>query len=512
MHKYVFSGLILALFALNIIAQPASKSANEGKKSSETPSKNASDLVFNPDNVITTNHTVTINGKQIPYRAVTGTMPVWDADGKTMAGVFFVYYERTDIKDKSTRPFMISFNGGPGTASVWMHLGYTGPALLNIDDEGYPVQPYGYKANPYSVLDATDILYVDPVNTGYSRIVGDTPKDKFFGVNADIKYLADWITGFVGRYDRWSSPKFLIGESYGTTRVSGLVLELQQAHWMYINGVILVSPTNLGIERGPATGAALLLPYYAASAWYHKKLAPDLMNRDLNEILPEVEQFTMNEFIPAMNKGNSLSEADRQSIAQTVARYSGLSKEVVLQNNLAVPTHLFWKELLRKEGFTIGRLDSRYRGIDKKDAGMSPDFNAELTTWLHAFTPPINMYLKNELGYKTDYQYNMFGPVYPWDQKNNQTGENLNTAMAINPYLHVLVQSGYYDGACDYFNAKYNLWQMDPAGKFKDRMRWEGYRSGHMMYLRKDDLKESTEHIRQFIKKAMPELGKPAKY
>lgn len=512
MHKYIFSGMLLALFAFNIIAQPASKSMHKADKSSDSTSKNKSDLEFDPDYVITTNHTMTINGKQIPYRAVTGTMPVWDADGKTIAGVFFVYYERTDIKDKRTRPLMISFNGGPGTASVWMHIGYTGPVLLNIDDEGFPVQPYGYKSNPYSVLDVTDILYVDPVNTGFSRIVGDTPKDRFFGVQADIKYLADWVTGFVGRYDRWASPKFLIGESYGTTRVSGLVLELQQAHWMYINGVILVSPTSLGIERGTATGAALLLPYYTATAWYHQKLVPDLMKKDLKDILPEVEAFTMNELIPALNKGHSLDEAERQNIADKVTRFSGLSKEVVLQNNLAVPTNYFWKELLREDGFTIGRLDSRYRGIDKKDAGISPDFNAELTTWLHAFTPPINMYLRNELGYKTDFQYNMFGPVYPWDHKNNQTGENLRTAIATNPFLHVFVQSGYYDGACDYYNAKYNLWQMDPAGKFKDRMSWAGYRSGHMMYLRKDDLIESTEHIRQFIQKATPEPGKPAKY
>ncbi len=515
MYRHIIYTLIITIWTACLLAQAPSKAGSDAlktDKSSDVKKAASSDLIFNPDEVVITNHTVMINGKSIPYRAVTGTMPVWDANGKTMAGVFFVYYERTDIKDKGTRPLTISFNGGPGTASVWMHIGYTGPVLLNIDDEGYPVQPYGYKANPHSILDVTDILYVDPVNTGYSRIVGDTPKDNFFGVNADIKYLADWVTGFVGRYDRWASPKFLIGESYGTTRVSGLVMELQQAHWMYINGVILVSPTTLGIERGSATGAALLLPYYAATSWYHKKLPQDLQKKDLNEMLPEVELFTMNELIPALNQGHNLSDKDRNRIAGQIARYSGIDEQVVLQNNLAVQTNLYWKELLRNEGYTIGRLDSRYRGIDKKDAGMGPDFNAELTTWLHAFTPPINMYLRNELNYKTDYQYNMFGPVYPWDSKNNYTGENLQKAMAINPYLHVLVQSGYYDGACDYFNAKYNMWQMDPAGKFKDRMSWEGYRSGHMMYLRKDDLKESTEHLRQFIKKAVPAPGIPAKY
>lgn len=468
--------------------------------------KSGADLTFNPDATVVTQHTVTIKGQVVPYKAIAGTLPVWEEDGKAIAGLFFTYYERTDVKDKGRRPLVISFNGGPGTASVWMHIGYTGPVLLNIDEEGYPVQPYGYKENPHSILDVADIVYVDPVNTGYSRMVGkDVARSRFFGVNADISYLADWINSFITRYARWASPKYLIGESYGTTRVSGLALELQQSHWIYLNGVILVSPTTLGIVRGTATDAALRLPYYAATAWYHKKLPASLQQKDLTALLPEVEDFTMNQLLPALNKGSQLDEAARRQMAAQMAKYSGLSEQLVLQNNLDVPVNLFWKELLRDQGFTIGRLDSRYKGIDKKDGGERPDFNAELTSWLHAFTPPINMYLREELNYKTDYPYNMFGNVYPWDNTNDQTGENLRKAMAINPFLHLMVQSGYYDGACDYFNAKYNLWQMDPSGRLKDRMQWEGYRSGHMMYLRKDDLKTATDHIRAFIKKSLPQ-------
>ncbi|HRN48201.1 MAG TPA: carboxypeptidase, partial [Niabella sp.] len=194
-----------------------------------------------------------------------------------------------------------------------------------------------------------------------------------------------------------------------------------------------------------------------------------------------------------------------KSIAAQMARYSGLNEQLILQNNLDVSLGLFWKELLRDQGFTIGRLDSRYKGIDKRAAGERPDYNAELTSWLHAFTPPINMYLRDELGYKTDLPYNVFGSVYPWDNTNDRTGENLRQAMATNPFLHLMVQSGYYDGACDYFNAKYNLWQMDPSGRLKDRMQWEGYRSGHMMYLRKEDLKTANDHLRAFIKKSIPQ-------
>jgi carboxypeptidase C (cathepsin A) len=440
-------------------------------------------------------------------------LPVWDTDGKAQAGVFFTYYERSDVKDRAPRPLLISFNGGPGTASLWMELGYTGPRILNIDDEGYPVQPYGLRDNPYSLLDVADIVYVDPVNTGFSRPVGkDVPTSRFFGVNADIKYLAEWINTFVSRMNRWASPKYLIGESYGTGRVSGLALELQQSHWMFINGVILVSPTTLGIERDGPLASALKLPYYAATAWYHKKLAADLQSKDLTAMLPEVEKFTVDELVPALTKGGFLDDATRKSIAAKMARYSGIPEKVVLQNNLDVAMPLFWKELLREEGFTVGRLDSRYKGIDRRDGGEQPDFNAELLSWEHSFTPAINIYLREELKYKTDLKYYVFGPVQPWDITGDQTGENLRKAMAQNPYLHVLIQSGYYDGACDYFNAKYSMWQLDPSGKMKDRMSWEGYRSGHMMYLRRPDLESSNQNLREFIKKTTPKAGQPAKY
>jgi carboxypeptidase C (cathepsin A) len=456
---------------------------------------------------------VMIKGQKVPYKVVSGTIPVWDEEGKAIAGLFYVYYERTDVVNKEERPLMISFNGGPGTASVWMHLGYTSPKKLKIDDEGYPVQPYGVEDNTNSILDVADIVYVDPVNTGFSRIVDKSvPTSKFFGVNADVKYLADWINTFVSRNKRWASPKFLIGESYGTTRVSGLSLELQNRHWMYLNGVILVSPTDLGIKRDGPASAALRVPYMAATAWYHKKLPADLQSKDLTAFLPEVESFTLNELLPAIAKGWNMDANQKKQITQKLAKYVGLSETAVTQQNLEIPFDFFWKELLRDQGKTVGRLDSRYIGIDKKDAGIGPDYNAELTSWEHSFTPAINIYLRDVLGYKTDLNYYIFGPTFPWDNTNNKTGEDLRLAMMENPYLHVFVQSGYYDGACDYFNAKYNMWQMDPAGKIKDRMSWEGYRSGHMMYLRKEDLATSNEHLRLFIKKSIPKFGTPAKF
>ncbi|MEP5612678.1 MAG: carboxypeptidase [Cyclobacteriaceae bacterium] len=474
--------------------------------------------VLAADETVVTNHQTTIKGKSVAYRATTGTQPVWNDDAEVIAAVHYTYYERTDIRNKNTRPLVISFNGGPGSGSVWMHLAYTGPMILNVDDEGYPVQPYGVKSNPNSILDVADIVFVNPVNTGYSRIVNkDAERKTFFGVNADIKYLAEWINTFVTRSNRWESPKYLIGESYGTTRVSGLALELQGRQWMYLNGVILVSPTELGIHSGNGRregplGASLRLPYFAAAAWYHQKLPSDLQSKDLDEVLAEAEKYAVEGLMPVIAKGGFVSDEERNGAAKMMARYSGISEKVILQYNLDVPTSFYWKELLREEGFTVGRLDSRYKGIDRTDGGIRPDFNSELTSWLHAFAPAVNYYYKNVLKFETDVKYNMFGPVHPWDRDGNNTGENLRQAMAQNPYLNTMIQSGYFDGATKYFDAKYTMWQIDPSGKMKDRLSFRGYRSGHMMYLRNEDLISSNEHLREFIKKSTPAPGVPAKY
>lgn len=470
------------------------------------------------DTAVTTSHSVTIKGERINYSATTGMQPVWNDEGEPVASLFYTYYQRSGVRDQANRPLVISFNGGPGSASVWMHIAYTGPRILQIDEEGFPVQPYGIKENPHSILDVADIVYVNPVNTGYSRVLdqGEEKQDRsqFFGVSADISYLGKWVNTFVTRNNKWLSPKYLIGESYGTTRVSGLALELQNSQWMYLNGVILVSPTEIGIDREGPVEVANRLPYFAATAWYHNTLPEELQNMDLEEeLLPEVEAYTINELLPALVKGGFLDTDRRNEIASRMAYYSGIPERVILQNNLEVPFRLFWKELLRERGGnTIGRLDSRYLGIDRKESGDSPDYNAELTSWLHSFTPAINHYLNNELNFKTDLTYYMFGPVHPWDRSGNNTGENLRQAMAQNPNLDVLIQSGYFDGATTYFNAKYTMWQLDPSGKLRDRMSFKGYRSGHMMYLRSEDLRTANDDIREFILNSLPGAGEAAKY
>lgn len=484
----------------------------------------AQELKIPSDTQIVTNHTITVGSSKsrqdmnVEYKATAGMQPLWDKSGKPIATLSYAYYQRTNGEKTSQRPIVFSFNGGPGSASVWMHLAYTGPKVLNIDDEGYPIQPYGYKDNPYSILDVADIVFIDPVNTGYSRMISDKegkmPDNKlFFGINADTKYLAEWMNTFVTRNNRWESPKYIIGESYGGTRVMGLAEELQSNQWMYLNGVIMVSPADYRVLRnGSPISDVLYLPYYTAAAWYHNLLPEELQSKDLLEVLPEVEYYSINTLLPALAKGSMIEDKEKDEVAKKVAYYSGISKEAVLQYHLRVPNSFFWKELLRDESAqTIGRLDSRYLGIDKFESGSRTDYNPELSSWLHSFTPAINHYMKNELKFDTDVKYNIFGDVRPWDFSNDNVREGLRSAMAENPFLHVLTQSGYYDGATTYSAAKYSLSQIDPSGKMRDRMIFKGYRSGHMMYLRKEDLIKSNNDLREFILLSSPN-GKAAKY
>ena len=343
---------------------------------------------------------------------------------------------------------------------------------------------------------------------------GELPdRELFFGINADIKYLAEWISSFVSKNNRWLSPKYIIGESYGGTRVSGLAYELQNRQWMYLNGVIMVSPADyLVFQSDLPISSGINLPYFAATAWYHKMLPNDLQQKDLTEVLPEVEEYALHKLIPALSKGGFITEEEKKSVAEKMAGYTGISKEEILNLNLDLTTGYFWKNLLRdREGYTIGRLDSRYKGLDKYNEGMQPDFSIEMATWNHAFAPAINYYTREILGFKTDLKYNLSGDVRPWDRSDNNVRENLRLAMAANPYLKVMFQAGYYDGACTYFNSKYTMWQIDPSGKMKDRFTFHGYRSGHMMYLRTEDLEKANDDLRSFILDSTT-AGKPAKY
>jgi hypothetical protein len=423
-----------------------------------------------------------------------------------VASLFYVYYERSDVRDRTDRPLVFSFNGGPGSASVWMHIGYTGPKLLVIDDEGFPVRPYGVRDNPHSILDVADIVYIDPVNTGFSRILNDADRSQFFGVNEDVAYLARWIDNFR-----------LAPQPVGVAQVpEGREL------WHHAGGGAGGSapeqpldvperrdpgvPHGLGVDRAGPVRARCTCPITrrrrgTTTRWPRSSRAGTWRSC--------WRRWRRSRWTATSRRWPGAARSPMPSAAGAGPGGGPVRRAVrgfVLSHNLAPPTSAFWKELLRDRGLTVGRLDSRYRGVDRQDAGERYDFDPALTAWNHAFTPAINHYLRGELGWATDHQYYIFGPVHPWNRSGDQTGEQLRQAMSQNPYLHLLVQSGYFDGGTDYFSAKYTLWNMDPAGRLQDRMRFAGYRSGHMMYLRDEDLGPSNQHIRDFI------LWSPARY
>jgi len=457
-----------------------------------------------PDEPVVTHHSARIGGQSLSYTTEAGWLPIRD-DGKTAAKMFYIAYTRDGIEDKSRRPLIFSFNGGPGTASVWMHMGYTGPRHVVYDDEGFALMPPGgLEDNPHSILDAADIVYIDPVDTGFSRMVEGEELHKYHGTMADIESVGEFIRLFILRKDRWASPKFLIGESYGTTRASGLAGYLASRHQLYLNGVILVSMTGLNVDAGDDVSYATSLPHLAATAWYHGQLLDDLQAMPLRSYLDEVEAFAMGDYLAALVQGDRLQDAERSEMASRVARYTGLTSEYVLSTNLRIDSRRFWKELLRDQRLTVGRLDSRYLGVDLDAAGENPEYDPAMSDWNGAFGDAVNRYIREELGYDPDLKYNVWGNVRPWNRDDGtDVGQMLREAMRNNPYMKVMVQGGYYDAATDYYSAVYTISHLQPGGELRDRFRFSWYESGHMMYLRKPDLANANDDLRAFIRWAL---------
>jgi len=457
-----------------------------------------------PDEPVVTQHTARIKGQSVAYTAEAGWLPIRE-EGKTVAKMFYVAYTRNGVQDLAARPLIFSFNGGPGTASVWMHMGYTGPRRVVYDDEGFaPMPPGRLEDNPQSIIDVADIVYIDPVATGFSRMMEGEDLHKFHATIPDVASVAELIRLWVIRKDRWMSPKFVIGESYGTTRASALAGFLVDRHQLYLNGVILVSMTDLGVEQGVDVGFATSLPQMTATAWYHRQLPADLQGRPLRAVLDEAEAFALDDYLAALVLGDRLDAARRTAVAERVARYTGLTADYVLSANLRVNTRRFWRELLRDQRLTVGRLDSRYLGIDVDAAAENPEYDPAIADWNGPFANAVNRYLREELQYNPDLQYNIWGDVRPWDRTSpTPPGEMLREAMRENPYLKVMIQTGYYDAATDYFGAMYTISHLQPGGEFRDRFRFRYYESGHMMYLRKPDLTTANEDLREFIRWAL---------
>jgi carboxypeptidase C (cathepsin A) len=474
----------------------------------EPPRLAGSEAELLPDEPVITQHSARINGQNVSYTAEAGWLPIRE-EGKVAAKMFYIAYTRNGVQDKSARPLIFSFNGGPGTASVWMHMGYTGPRRVVYDDDGFALMPPGgLEDNPHSILDAADIVYIDPVDTGFSRMVEGELLHRYHGTMADIESVGEFIRLFILRKDRWMSPKFLIGESYGTTRASGLAGYLLDRHQLYLNGVILVSMTGLNVDAGEDVSYATALPHLAATAWYHEQLSQDLQSMPLRAFLDEVEAFAMSDYLQALVQGDRLDDGERADIAQRVARYTGLTVDYVLSTNLRVNSRRFWKELLRDQRLTVGRLDSRYLGIDRDAAGENPEYDPAMADWNGAFSDAVNRYLREELGYNPDLKYNVWGNVRPWNRNDGtNVGEMLRESMRENPYLKVMIQGGYYDAATDYYSAVYTISHLQPGGEFRDRFRFSWYESGHMMYLRKPDLANANNDLRDFIRWALEDVA-----
>ena len=479
----------------------------------------------------TTNHSIQIGDSVIEYTATAGTIVIKEEPEKQdgnkekpknvipKASIFFVAYTRnkpenvSEAQYRQNRPVTFAFNGGPGSSSVWLHLGLLGPRRVLLDDDGYPYPPpYRLVDNVFSLLDVTDLVFIDPVSTGYSRPVPGEKAEQFHTFQKDIESVGEFIRLYTTRYQRWTSPKFLIGESYGTTRAAGLTGYLQERLGMYLNGVMLVSSIlNFQTARfvpGNDLPFILFLPTYTATAWYHKRLSPDLQ-KNLGETLQQVEDFAMQDYTLALMKGDALGDDERMRIAEKLAFFTGLSVEYILNTNLRINIYRFVKELLRGEGKTVGRLDSRYTGIDRDSAGEHFEFDPSYAAVQGPYTATFNDYVRSELKFESDLLYEILTDrVHPWrfDEHQNQyvnVAETLRKAIHINPNLKVFVANGYYDLATPFLATRYTFNHMELKPTLQKNIRMSYYEAGHMMYVHKPSLEKLKHDLTHFVEESI---------
>jgi len=459
-----------------------------------------------------TQHVLEARGKRIPYTATAGTLVLKKEDGKPRASMFFVAYTRDDTPDKNKRPVTYAFNGGPGSSSVWLHMGAFGPKRVMMGAEGQqPAPPYRLEDNDDSPLEFTDLVFIDPVTTGFSRHAPGENPQQFHGLDGDLQSVAEFIRLYTTRFDRWASPKFLAGESYGTTRAAGLSQYLLTNYGIFLNGITLISAVLNFETTGFATGNdlpyILYLPSYTASAWYHKKLSPELQS-SLEKALGESRRFAASEYTTALMKGDRLTADERSNIAQQVARLTGLSPEYVEQSNLRISILRFTKELLRKERRTVGRYDSRLQGVDIDAAGELPEYDPSYSSVFGSYTAMFNDYVRGELKFETDLPYEILtGNVRPWDYSRFQNryvnvAEMLRQAMTQNPSLKVMVANGYYDLATPFFATEYTMshLELDPA--LSNNISLTYCEAGHMLYTKKSCLDNLYKSMADFYQHA----------
>jgi carboxypeptidase C (cathepsin A) len=461
------------------------------------------------DVISTTSHTVRIGEQTVSVTARAGTIVLRNDEGEPRASFFVVAYTK-DGADPAHRPVTFTFNGGPGSSSVWLHMGAFGPKRVSYkDDEGHAAAPpYKLVDNEGSILDATDLVFIDPVTTGFSRAIPFSDAKKFHGFEADVESVGEVIRLWTTRNARWASPKFLAGESYGTTRAAGLAGWLQEQGY-YLNGVILISSIlNFATARFHTSTDLpyiLFLPTYSATAWYHKKLPDELQQQPLERVVADAEHFALGEYAAALMKGDSLGDDDRHRIAERVARYTGLAPSYVEASNLRIGISRFDKELLRTQRRTVGRLDSRFVGIDRDAAGEEPDDDPSYSAIYGEYTAVLNDWVRRSLKFETDLPYEILtGKVQPWSYSSAENrfldvAETLRAAMTQNPDLRVLVCNGYYDLATPFAATKYTFSRMQLDPSLRGNVTMTFYRGGHMMYIDRAAHRQLRSDVVKFI-------------
>lgn len=463
---------------------------------------------------VITKHSVRAGAKTLNYTVSTGFLPIKnERTGDTEARIFYMAYTLDGVADHKTRPLMFSFNGGPGSASVWLHLGTLGPRRVKMLDDGLmPPPPYEMVDNDQTWLDQTDMVFIDPVGTGYSRATKPEFASKFFGVNGDIESIGEFIRLYLGRSERWSSPLFLVGESYGTTRAAGLSNNLFE-HGIGLNGILLVSTVlnfqTIRFADNNDLPLVLILPSYATTAWYHKRLSPQMQAKSVAQVAQEARSFASNEYMPAMMRIDSLTAQERSALADKFSQFTGLNRAYIENNNFRVDLGKYMKELLRDKRRTTGRLDSRFTGIDRDAGGESADGDSSMNAIRPPYTAVFNDYVRRDLGFKSDSEYFILGggvsSPWNWNVSNGyaDTSIPLKDAMAKNPYMKVFVAAGYYDMATPFYAAEYTVSAMNLDPQLRRNINFEYYEAGHMMYIEKNSLKKLKDDAAAFIRSSI---------
>ena len=458
--------------------------ANLGWCDNANPSGSA---CVHKEELFETEHTILLQGNTLAYKAVVGSLILKNDNCEPKANLFFISYTKNNAT--GPRPITFCFNGGPGSSSVWLHMGLAGPKHIAFSTDGMPDLPYHLEENASSLLDVTDLVFIDPVSTGYSRAIpADSAKD-FYSVAEDVKSIADFIQQYLTHFNRWDSPKFLMGESYGTTRACALAEHLHSDAFVDIDGIILVSSVlnfqTIDFNVGNDLPYPLFLPSYTAAAWHHKKLGGSLQN-NLQDALEQARSFASNEYTQALFKGNLLSSQERASVVQKLSDLTGLSSTYIENSDLRIPIFYFAKELLRDQKRTVGRFDSRVQGIDSFIAGGSIEYDPSMDTFIGAFTATFNHYLRNDLGCTQDARYKILTNVFPWDYScDNEyfnVSSDLRSVVTKYPAMKVFVASGYYDLATPFFATEYTLHHLGLDPSCQHRITLKNYEGGHMMY------------------------------